>query len=48
MSLVIPIGDWVNLSGWGGGGGPLKFRGWGALKKESSQILDLQGLASLR
>ena len=38
MSLAIPIGGWVNLSGGG-------VRGeW---KKESLQILGLQRLASL-
>ena len=41
MSLAIPIGGWVNLSGAGGAG----VRGeW---KKESLQILGLQRLASL-
>ena len=40
MSLAIPIGGWVNLSGGGGG----VRGGW---KKESLQILGLQRLASL-
>ena len=39
MSLAIPIGGWVNLSGGGGVRGE-----W---KKESLQILGLQRLASL-
>ena len=33
MSIAIPIGDWVNLLG---GGGPLKFGGWGVVKKRQS------------
>ena len=42
MTLVIPIGGWVNLSGGGG----VKISG-GEWRKESLQIFDLQRLASL-
>ena len=37
MSLVIPIGGWVNLSG-GGGGGQRKFRWRGSEEKRVSRF----------
>ena len=45
MSLVIPIGGWVNFSG--GGGGVIEIPGGGSKKKDSLPILGLQRLAFL-
>ena len=47
MSYVIPIGGWVNLSGWGGGGGAGGGNSGGVVKKRASPDFRSPEMASL-